>query len=267
MVNILTGVPFDAPKRLHHREDEGALEFSSSVSSRSRGLLALKAFNWRTVKKSAPTARDYVQDGLVMHFDAIENRAYGERDTAITSWYDLVGGVELKRYYVDPVWGETSVKTTGGWNAARIDFGLVDMTMECLSSKTTGYSIAMGNNTRLELNPSFNGRFFLGNANVVGNGTNVSRWSPWTNDDVISSRGFVARLSSGVLTLSLVGVAVDPIVQSGVTFQSGQVAWTPFRQYGQTVDEYMAMRVYSRALTDAEVAANYAVDKARFGVA
>lgn len=51
MVNILTGVPFDAPKRLHHREDEVALEFPSSAGSRSRGLLALKACNWRSAKK------------------------------------------------------------------------------------------------------------------------------------------------------------------------------------------------------------------------
>lgn len=51
MVNILTGTPFNTPKRLNHRDDEGALEFPSSVSSRSRGLLALKAMNWRVAKK------------------------------------------------------------------------------------------------------------------------------------------------------------------------------------------------------------------------
>ena len=49
MVNILTGTPFDAPKRLNHRDDEGALEFPSSAGSRSRGLLALKACNWRAI--------------------------------------------------------------------------------------------------------------------------------------------------------------------------------------------------------------------------
>lgn len=43
MIDILTGTAFDAPKRLHHREDEVALE--SGVGSRSRGLLALKAQN------------------------------------------------------------------------------------------------------------------------------------------------------------------------------------------------------------------------------
>ena len=46
MIDILTGTAFDSQKRLHHCEDEGALEFPSSVSSRARGLLALRAQNW-----------------------------------------------------------------------------------------------------------------------------------------------------------------------------------------------------------------------------
>lgn len=37
---------FAAAQRLHHREDEPTLEFPFSVSSRARGLLALKAINW-----------------------------------------------------------------------------------------------------------------------------------------------------------------------------------------------------------------------------
>lgn len=49
MVNLLTGTAFDATERLHHREDEVALEFPSSVSSRSRALFALKAINWRAI--------------------------------------------------------------------------------------------------------------------------------------------------------------------------------------------------------------------------
>ena len=58
MVNILTGTEFDAPKRLHHREDEGSLEFPSSAGSRSRGLLALKAQNWRVAKAPLPYDRE-----------------------------------------------------------------------------------------------------------------------------------------------------------------------------------------------------------------
>lgn len=51
MVNILTGTAFDTPKRLNHREDELTAEFPSSVGSRARGLLALKACNWGAAKK------------------------------------------------------------------------------------------------------------------------------------------------------------------------------------------------------------------------
>lgn len=42
---------FAAAQRLHHREDEQALEFPSSVSSRARGLLGLRAINWAAMAK------------------------------------------------------------------------------------------------------------------------------------------------------------------------------------------------------------------------
>lgn len=47
---------FAAPHRLHHRIAESTPEFPSSVGSRARGLLALKAQNWRAAKKSDQTA-------------------------------------------------------------------------------------------------------------------------------------------------------------------------------------------------------------------
>ena len=65
MVNILTGIPFNTPKRLNHREDEVALEFPSSAGSRARGLLALKAMNWRA-SGHAP-----VQSGLYYSYDVV----------------------------------------------------------------------------------------------------------------------------------------------------------------------------------------------------
>lgn len=47
---------FAALPRMHHRLDESTLEFPSSVSSRSRGLLALKACNWGAVPMSKKQA-------------------------------------------------------------------------------------------------------------------------------------------------------------------------------------------------------------------
>ena len=40
---------FASPQRLHHRLDESTIEFPSSAGSRARGLLALKACNWRAI--------------------------------------------------------------------------------------------------------------------------------------------------------------------------------------------------------------------------
>ena len=42
---------FASRPRMHHRLDESTPEFPSSAGSRSRGLLALKAMNWRVAKK------------------------------------------------------------------------------------------------------------------------------------------------------------------------------------------------------------------------
>lgn len=36
------------------------------------------------------TARDYVQDGLVGQFDAIENVAFGTHDTSVSEWVDIL---------------------------------------------------------------------------------------------------------------------------------------------------------------------------------
>ena len=71
MVNILTGIPFNTPKRLNHREDEVALEFPSSASSRRRNLLALKAQNWQSIKGEPPMpSGDFNQFSYLAHTGA-----------------------------------------------------------------------------------------------------------------------------------------------------------------------------------------------------
>ena len=74
MVNILTGTPFDPPKRLNHRDDEVALEFPSSAGSRSRGLLALKAQNWRARKD--PLLYDREVEWLGFTWDNINKASF-----------------------------------------------------------------------------------------------------------------------------------------------------------------------------------------------
>lgn len=64
MIDILTGTAFDATERMHHREDEVALEFPSSASSRVRHLNALKAQNWKASGSPEPPIPYPVCDGI-----------------------------------------------------------------------------------------------------------------------------------------------------------------------------------------------------------
>jgi len=41
------------------------------------------------------TAQDYIQDGLVIHFDAIENVEYGVHDIDSSEWVDLINGMTI----------------------------------------------------------------------------------------------------------------------------------------------------------------------------
>lgn len=89
MIDILTGTAFDAPKRLNHRDDEVALEFPSSVSSRVRHLNALKAQNWRA--SGARWTNPYITDGLVAMWDAEWNEGGGVHNPSAKSLNDLSG--------------------------------------------------------------------------------------------------------------------------------------------------------------------------------
>lgn len=100
MVNILAGTAFDAPKRMNHREDEVALEFPSSVSSRARGLLALRAQNWRasvgpTPPPWEPTENAYVETDGVCYIDTgwtpTPTGAYMTDIRAITTASGIIG--------------------------------------------------------------------------------------------------------------------------------------------------------------------------------
>ena len=48
-----------------------------------------------------PTARDYVQDGLIAMWDGIENAGWGTHDPNATTWKDLVGSYDAVREVAD----------------------------------------------------------------------------------------------------------------------------------------------------------------------
>ena len=46
---------------------------------------------WGIGGKKAPTAKSYVQDGLIAMWDGIENAGVGVHDASATTWKDLSG--------------------------------------------------------------------------------------------------------------------------------------------------------------------------------
>ena len=71
---------------------------SSSGNGTNKGdgdkMLAPKRISTSTLvlPNTGPTAKDYIQDGLVAMWDGIENAGWGVHDGEATTWKDLVGG-------------------------------------------------------------------------------------------------------------------------------------------------------------------------------
>ena len=260
MIDILTGTPFDAPKRLNHREDEVALEFPSSVDSRARGLLALKATNWRVAKKSVPNARDYVQGGLVAMWDGKENAGWGVHDATATTWKDLVGGNDFVNIgngrFLD--------------DSARMYSAIFD-------PLTAGISIDVTGEVTIE---------------IVTSGYGINGVNPFAIG-ILKFRRYV----SGGVAYALLGktqylpeypekfpasisITYNNMIASRITIDNARVNVTSKMDYENSFfqgieissnysesSRLYSFRVYAKGLTDAESAHNYAVDKARFGLA
>ena len=58
-------------------------------------MLGARTGAWTKSGGGTPTARDYVQDGLVAMWDGIENAGWGVHDPNATVWKDLVGEFDL----------------------------------------------------------------------------------------------------------------------------------------------------------------------------
>ena len=295
MVNILTGTAFDATERMHHREDELTAQFPSSVSSRARGLLALRAQNWRAAKKSGPTARDYVQDGILFHWDAIENTGYGQHEYRPSAWVDLVGsGLNIPLTSRTDEWSFADGEFSSQRNetllfkshpqTAVLD-GTISTTVEWVTRIDGDGFSSSSMVSCLSLNGGGGGRHAEagGFSNWTQGGSNYlwrvgvsSAWNGpiWTKIGDGFNGGarfhYSATISIGAdgVTCECVqymnGVEVKRTTGSNLSIKAPN-DWYVFLGNGR--ERPSVIRYYTRALSAAEVAANYAVDKARFGLA
>lgn len=269
MVNILTGTAFDAPKRLNHREDEVSLEFPSSAGSRRRGLLALKACNWRAASGGGWT-NPYITDGLAQQYDGIWNAGGGIHADASTIWKDLVGTNDATlTQYATIAPDCLQIHGRSGYAASYRG----DITDEYTIEAVVLCQIPVDNAPRITAESPYPSLYFasrqLAETWVAFYGQSL--------DTILSRNSLIDRTIRRTYAVtfsdSLVTGYVDGAFYGSlptVSKPSSVVTAT----FGNRLSgnrgfngEYCAFRRYSRALTPDEIAANYAVDKARFGLA
>lgn len=222
------------------------------------------------------SAKDYVQDGLVAMWDGIENAGWGTHDQNNRlrnlvdggSYGDFVGGII-------------------GENHLHIDSCIASS----LSSASTEYITAELCVDYTNSNHTSNVIFMLPNINSTSNSLGAYSWNnntplrvfrsaswetirnpPIVNDRLFTTITNVSRTTSGTLAQLLYrfGVAGEYLVENqddnwASIYALKNEGKVYFGANGFQMNIH-SMRIYSRALAAEEIAHNYEIDKARFGL-
>ena len=216
-----------------------------------------------------PTARDYVQDGLVALVDGIDNAGWGKHTDELKYVNLVTGGQFTLPNNGNAVWGENCLKILESGNRAS---GL--QTGFSFSAKTLGItSEAQENTIECALRAydtnfhlvSFDGAFgrHLGTpSSGAFQGSVSSAYLPDSNYFQWSVNGDIReKYNSAVAQENFEGFFWNNReVYGGNSFRFGYTYNTVCKS------DIHCARIYNRALTAEEIAQNYEIDKARFGL-
>ncbi len=196
-----------------------------------------------------PTAASYVQEGLVAQWDALENAGPGAYAADATTWKDLAGTHDLAVDLTKAVWNGGALHADGTTGFAVADEAIADYkTVEIC------YRTADGTDPH--------GIFACGSAERFG----------WSVTNVVvkpGARVCVAATYGDLPSTSPAAVYLDGVANEHVVCESWgeqpsvfSVGWglPPDRAF---CGDVCAIRLSSRALTAAEIAAHAAGDQAR----
>ena len=235
--------------------------------------------------KGGPSSLDYVQDGLYYQLDGIENAGRGVHDATASTWADLTGNGRNATFINGKTWKDDAcyLASATSDHMAKI-YSPPSFTSFTLEVAHRMYS--REDYARLYENEAYFGNVsgrriaFIFGPSIDPQGCSVMVGISLDNDyNLISPNDTNPRLFTVVPSVSS-GRASAAVYVNGVYVQTVQnttmTASTPptyidvanrsnSPNRGMNVDIY-AIRCYSRVLTDAEIAANYAIDKARFNL-
>lgn len=228
--------------------------------------MLLGARQFFAARKVAPAWQNpYVTDGLVAMWDGEWNAGGGVHDANATVWKDLSGnGYDLTlqngAHFDDWSLVTANRNRVSALLSDKIPYQSIEVCAFFDSSRNSSALICFGNATdnqiMLTAQPdtmqTYNGNYQL-------------EISPPSNP-----RNTWAGTHSGSNHTAYVGgqVAVGTFTNNTWHARSGNFGLSGSSDYSSWnfVGNYYCIRLYSRALTAAEIAANYAVDKARFNL-
>jgi len=214
-----------------------------------------------------PTTKDYIQDGLIAMWDGIENAGWKNHDSNATVWKDLSENNNTLTLLNNAKFNDNSLITANrNMLTASIDKKLPYITIEVCAfqdtSRNSSALVCFGN--------SINSNWMF----TVG-------WLELQTETPGYDLIFTTKLDNSI-PHTWCGICnanrgereyVDGKHISG-TYRSN--SWSSNRTFGLSggigysawnfVGNYYCVRLYSRALSPAEIAHNYKIDKIRFGL-
>ena len=225
------------------------------------------------------TEPEYIQDGLLLHYDGINNTGNGHSNTT-TTWKDLSGNGNDGTLKGGTTWNNDYLNFNGTY--AWVSIGVhnpENVTLEIVSLNNALYDEereyicnfeggGMGINYETSNNEKYNrfeiyiensGYAFATSSNVL---INNKKYYLSGSYDGTQMKFFENKTK---ITNEIIGTIRKPGNNSILMLGENPNGNEPGGRYWLDGNVY-SVRIYNRALTDDEVAYNYAIDKARFNI-
>ena len=214
--------------------------------------------------------QNYVQDGLVTQFDAIDNEGTGTHNPSATTWRDLKGsayitlqaGASWTNRYLDTTPKQHTITGMPGYNRASLT---IETAINIMSNGQTSAAncwprvFAHGDTCTLHSsgNRSADFRFYMANV-VPGKDVRPYIYSFRTGTAAcLSCSEYFATALDGVEKERTKEAPTASLTQNGAN-------WTLNGQSGYLHGHYHAFRMYNRMLSPDEVRTNSIIDRLRF---
>lgn len=233
-----------------------------------------------TMLKQGKTARDYVQDGLVAMWDGIENAGWGTHDPSATRSTELVTGAQNN--FPSSVNGAISA-TPDAYRMTAIGSGSFTFNVSSPAATANSTIESVWRIVSMPSAPTANCyvvQFLGGYARIpliTRSGAQTAYWGGIGQPDLnISAVGGTSRISASWTADANNGTVCykyGDVLRTYTSYNAPTGGATAFfyspstTSWPQgTVIDLHSVRIYNRALTADEIAANYAIDKERFNL-